>query len=656
MGAVAGRVLPLYKGPYDPDEPYSILDQVYYNGSTYACKQSSTGNLPTDTTYWQIVAQGTATTSAGAFFGACDSLGNVSNKTVTIPNVDNFVLRKGVIVGVAFTNTNTYSATEGNPVSLNVNGSGSYPIYFDGSSNPLGDSKIAFGEADYVNYYQFDGSNYVFIGRSGIQTAADTPFDNTESGLTSTDAEGAINEVAAKADDLDEALTQGIATLTGNPLSFTTDSEEVADETVVTYNVTQSGSGDPSPSNERPFVGQDALEIAVPRKNLFEVKEPSSVNRVSYSISGNNITLTNTNSGNGHRATWIVLVNEGETYTLSAKVTAKSETNLDAKLRLASGDSYEDVSITELNTVGSVSLTIPAGKTKLEVLLYPQYTASGSGQYATFSDIQVEKGETRTAYEPYNPITDINIELDSTLYGGTWEIEKGLLTITHARVDMGSLTWTFRSSNGNTMRAGISGMKSGEMTDLSKFKCDIYKTELPPSGWDSMANLTILRSGGNAYVKDTNYGASDVSAFTAAVTGHFIVYELATPIVLHLTSHEVELLNGANVVASNGSSISLSYRKGAFAHLSDLIPFAEGINELADLVETKAEKSTISNKDVHGTTNTTGAQIAQNTIFYLNGTLCKALSNIATNAAFTLNTNYKETTIGEEITAILNSL
>lgn len=192
--AVAGRVLPLYKGPYDPTETYAQLDQVYYNGSTYACKQSSTGNLPTDTTYWQIVAQGTATTVAGAYHGACDSLGNVSNKTVTVSNADNFALKKGVIVGVAFTNTNTYSATAGNPVSLNVNNTGAYPIYFGGSSNPLGDSKIAFGEADYVNYYQFDGSNYVFIGRSGIQTSKETPLETplTIDGVSKDNAEDAL--------------------------------------------------------------------------------------------------------------------------------------------------------------------------------------------------------------------------------------------------------------------------------------------------------------------------------------------------------------------------------------------------------------------------------------------------------------------------------
>lgn len=51
-----GRVLPVFKGNYNSSTNYLPLDIVYYNGSSYVCKQNSTGNSPTNTTYWQIVA------------------------------------------------------------------------------------------------------------------------------------------------------------------------------------------------------------------------------------------------------------------------------------------------------------------------------------------------------------------------------------------------------------------------------------------------------------------------------------------------------------------------------------------------------------------------------------------------------------------------
>lgn len=47
-----------------------------------------------------------------------------------------------------------------------------------------------------------------------------------------------------------------------------------------------------------------------------------------------------------------------------------------------------------------------------------------------------------------------------------------------------------------------------------------------------------------------------------------------------------------------------------------------------------------------GTTNATGSTITSGTFFYLNGTLCKAKSDIASGATFTLNTNYEVVTAG----------
>ena len=49
----AGRVLIRPLGDYDASTTYEMLDAVEYEGSTYLCKQTSTGNLPTNKTYWQ---------------------------------------------------------------------------------------------------------------------------------------------------------------------------------------------------------------------------------------------------------------------------------------------------------------------------------------------------------------------------------------------------------------------------------------------------------------------------------------------------------------------------------------------------------------------------------------------------------------------------
>jgi len=70
------------------------------------------------------------------------------------------------------------------------------------------------------------------------------------------------------------------------------------------------------------------------------------------------------------------------------------------------------------------------------------------------------------------------------------------------------------------------------------------------------------------------------------------------------------------------------------------------------LTNDKAERADIATINVTGSTNTTGSTIAKDTLFYLNGSLCKANENILNGASFTLNTNYKIDTVNDELLKI----
>lgn len=157
--ASAGRVLPLPKGAYSSSTTYHLLDFVSYQGSTYICKQTSTGNAPTNTTYWQIMAQGTESASvAGNYYGTCSTGASTSAKIVSIPATENFVLQVGDIIGIKFDNTNTAN----NP-SLNVNNSGAKPIYYNNSA--VSTSNLwASGEANRVTIFMYDGTNWIWMG------------------------------------------------------------------------------------------------------------------------------------------------------------------------------------------------------------------------------------------------------------------------------------------------------------------------------------------------------------------------------------------------------------------------------------------------------------------------------------------------------------
>lgn len=75
----AGRVLLMPKGEYDATTPYSLLDLVSYNGSSYVAKKSTTGNLPTNTTYWQLSAYGGSTANLAGNFAYLETTDYASN-------------------------------------------------------------------------------------------------------------------------------------------------------------------------------------------------------------------------------------------------------------------------------------------------------------------------------------------------------------------------------------------------------------------------------------------------------------------------------------------------------------------------------------------------------------------------------------------------
>lgn len=55
MSASAGKVMPRPMGDYNAATEYKVLDIVTYNDRPYMAKQTTQGNLPTNTTYWMLL-------------------------------------------------------------------------------------------------------------------------------------------------------------------------------------------------------------------------------------------------------------------------------------------------------------------------------------------------------------------------------------------------------------------------------------------------------------------------------------------------------------------------------------------------------------------------------------------------------------------------
>ena len=446
----------------------------------------------------------------------------------------------------------------------------------------------------------------------------DTPI--VISGTTETTVEGALGGLnKEKQDNLD--LTS--ETETGNPLLFTTDSEQVAKNTVITFKPFQAGSGDPSPSNPRPIYGYDSLDVLVPRKNWFD---GDYVNAFFNATSTPNVILLSSRST---ARVAILSIAGGQTY----------------HIHKASGDRFAVVVTAEKPVIGNkyvrlyvgqdtdtdATVTVPDGMRYM--LIYVDSANSVEPQ------MQVELGETATTYEAYNPITDISIKLNETLYGGTLDVESGKLVVDKAIITIGNLSWSYDSSASRFQSGKIANMKYMG-TRRMPLVCDSYKTIDDGRAFADVPDYSIYNGGPAGdpllHIHDSRY--TTVSALTTAMGTSKVVFYLAAPITIQLSPAQVKLLQGANVVTTNGTSMSLTYRKGEVAKLSDLSGFADSI--IAHVVK-------VSNRNLlinpWFTVNQRGASQYDTNIYnvdrwYATGNLAAVANAVVVNNGVTLNT------------------
>lgn len=111
----------------------------------------------------------------GNYYGTCTSQAANQNKAVSVSSDQYFILKKGIILAVKFDADNTYNATTSAPVKLNVNSTGNVQIYAANTATPTGTAITYLGRANYVNYYIYDGTYWVWAGSSADNNSTYTP-------------------------------------------------------------------------------------------------------------------------------------------------------------------------------------------------------------------------------------------------------------------------------------------------------------------------------------------------------------------------------------------------------------------------------------------------------------------------------------------------
>ena len=183
-----------------------------------------------------------------------------------------------------------------------------------------------------------------------------------------------------------------------------------------------------------------------------------------------------------------------------------------------------------------ITFTVPSG---VKYVKWTLYQSSSFITQSTFdaSKIQLSIGSSIDSYEPY---TSSTLSLPISTFFPTGMKSAGSvydeLTPTRAitrigAVDLGSLTWQ-KNATGQFF-ASYSGEQKVQTTNL---KSVLPYTPSADGAYDGNIDMTITIRANAIWIRDSSYETS--SAFASALSGVYLFYELATPVVEATMSFE----------------------------------------------------------------------------------------------------------------------
>lgn len=390
----------------------------------------------------------------------------------------------------------------------------------------------------------------------------------------------------------------------------------------------QSGSGDPAPNNVRPISGWTGAQIHVTGKNLL----PS--NRTAYSSSSAYI--------------YIPAIMPPDTLATMSLTDKNTSVDVSGCYLGFAADYDGTVNPTEYRWVinnGSVmnekrNISQVGSLTKLcqGIIIYPSTDEVFNKLFSRFN-IQVEFGYPASTFAPYadNTVSITFPDSAGTVYGGTLVLNQdgtADLTVTHAEADFGDLDWFYSEWTVNYFGAFVPGRSHNAF--------NVFSSLYPTATTEQVAAMGDKKIVGSSttdhvFLRDSSY--TDAATFKAAMAGVQLVYELATPQTYHIEDVElVKTLYGLNNIWADAGDISLVYRADPATFTS------EQIRIMLNAMVAPVEQSTTASK-----------AYSVNDFLILDNVLYKVISPISNGGTITIDTNVSATTIGEQITAILNT-
>ena len=320
----------------------------------------------------------------------------------------------------------------------------------------------------------------------------------------------------------------------------------------VSLEPTQAGSGDPSPDNIRPITGRDAVSVTRCGKNLFSTKNGIGVSTAGITnatIEDNRIVLSRIDGGTwlAYRAYFDI---PAGIYTVSVQATCSDEA-FTPTLSIYYRDKDTGVTrvITSINGTGAKTIEVPDGNFVgfyAHLSLDVSYTGERTVEY---SNIQLELGSTATAYEAYIGSTT-DIALPETVYGGTLDLETGVVTIDWIfnHTVLGD-TSALPGAGDGFVRKTLKGDKN-VMLGSSNQHCNVA-----PYSYEYNGGYTHF------YIDTNGYAMIVLPVDTPADTVIQTANKTKVPYTIQLTPQQIAALSGVNTLYTDAGTLTVTGRE-----------------------------------------------------------------------------------------------
>lgn len=489
--------------------------------------------------------------NSGVYYGTCATAAATKDKVVSVSTDQKFTLKVGAVVHVKFTNSNSYSATADNKITLNVNSTGAKNIYY-GTGYPTGTNTTAFGAANWYMSYMYNGTDWVWVGLSGENN---TTYSAMSSSELTTGTATSLRTV--RADYLKTGINSLIDTKI-NALDVTGASGISASKTISAWSETDGK------------VSITTQDISITKSQVSDF--PTSMTPTSHThgniqnggtlqtnditiASGDKLVVTDSSDSNKVARTSISFDGSTATKALTQKGTWESFTNNAGTITgiKMNGASKGTSGVVDLGTVITAHQDISGKADKSATVSTVAWDSTNKKITKTIngttSDVvtaatilgNLTKSQVTTALGYTPPTSDTNthrpIQVNGTEVLGNNTTALNLKAGTNVSLSESSGTVTIAATDTNTWRGIQDNLTSDSTTESLSAKQGKNlangsardSTKLPLSGGQLTNVLTLYREGttANNYpaqlkfkVKDTTTGQTYDSGYIAAYQDH----------------------------------------------------------------------------------------------------------------------------------------